>query len=62
MTRALGTWGGWKPYFLWQGGEGRERRGVLPSRREGAEGCHRHIIWIVGSGPLLVTGARMNLP
>lgn len=62
MTRALGTWGRWKPYFLWQGGEGRERRGVLPSRREGEEGCYRYIIWIVGSGPLLVMGTRMNLP
>lgn len=44
MTRALGTWVGWKPYFLWRGGEGGERRGVLSSRREGAEGCYRYII------------------
>ena len=41
-------------------GRGRGEKGCS-SGREGAEGCYRYITWIVGSGPLLVTGTRANL-
>ena len=38
---------------------------VVGWRRRGEKGrrvVYRYIIWIVGSGPLLVTGTRVNLP